>query len=919
MLFLLSSLILVTIALMAYGFKLITQPDSQEKQATKGSGVPVDPAQKAKYDRLRIECEDLKKKLSANSGIEQELAQLKEQFQKNQEELESLKEDSSRQKKLKQKAQGKIEFQQNENTRLSNELSNKEQQLQEALSKSADLLVKLGETTKELEQLEQKAAPEPEQVEPEAVPPEKPQAPVKDVAPEEVAIPEPPAAFEQAPPQPQEPAKEQEPEPEPEPEQAPAIEVDLNKIRNIGIVAHIDAGKTTTTERILFFTGKSHKIGEVHDGKAQMDWMKQEQERGITITSAATTCYWNENRINIIDTPGHVDFTAEVERSLRVLDGAVVLFCAVAGVEPQSETVWHQSNKYHVPKIAFVNKMDRTSADYFAALKDIEEKLGAKVVPLAIPLGKERDFQGLIDLIELKAYVYDDPKSKDAEIQEIPKEYQENVTKYRNIMIERLAAEDETLMKKFLETPDSITADDLHQAIRKQTIANSIVPVLCGSAFKNKGVQQLLDAVTLYLPSPLDLPTIKGQDPDNHESIIEIKQDTDQPLCALAFKVQSDPHIGKLVYTRVYAGVLQAGSYVLNLTTQKKERVGRILQMHANQREIREQAYAGEIVALVGLTKTKTGDTLCDPKKPVLLEKMKFSAPVVSVSIAPESISDRDKLGKGLGRLLEEDPTLKVKQDKETSETILSGMGELHLQIVVSRLKEEFKVATITGQPKVAYKETIRQSATSEYKHVKQTGGRGQYGHVVFEIAPLEHGKEFEFTDSTKGGAIPKSYIPAIKKGLVEIMQKGVYAGYPVVDVGINLVDGSFHEVDSSELAFKLAAIGCFKQIFMQAEPILLEPYMTLEVITPEEYLNSIVGYICSKRGKVLGMDAKGKNKAISAEAPLAEMFGYATTFRSLSNGRANATMEFNKYEPVPSEISAKILAESKEKKKTPL
>lgn len=932
MLLLLIFILLVTIALIVYGFKLLDQPDSEKKQETIKPQFQTDSLIKAKYAKLQKEFDSIKKEESANHALQEELKKLKAQHKKDPEELESLQKENAKLKRLKQKAEGKLENLQNENTGLNRGLLKKEQELKEALSKNADLQKELQETTEKFQLLEkehakggraeeesskkvrseekQKPTQQPPQTQPDTAQREKSETPTKHLEPEKKDTKEEHTIEEkikkQVPPESQ----------ELEPEQKTAVETDLNKLRNIGIVAHIDAGKTTTIERILYFTGKTHKIGEVHDGNAQMDWMKQEQERGITITSATTTCYWNENRINIIDTPGHVDFTVEVERSLRVLDGAVVLFCAVAGVEPQSETVWHQSNKYNVPKIAFVNKMDRISADYFAVLKDMEKKLGANAVPLVIPLGKERDFRGVIDLIELKAYVYDDPKGKNVDIQEIPQEHKEIAVKCRNIMIERIAAEDETLMKRFLEAPDAITASELHQSIRKATIANSIVPVLCGSAFKNKGIQKLLDSIILYLPSPLDLPPIKGQDPNNPEKVIEIKQNINQPLCALAFKVQSDPHIGKLVYTRVYAGVLSSGSYVLNLTTQKKERVGRILQMHANQREIRECAYAGEIVALVGLTKTKTGDTICDPEKPILLESMKFSIPVVSLSIAPESISERDKLSKGLARLLEEDPTLLIKQDRDTSETILSGMGELHLQVIVSRLKEEFNVAVITGQPKVAYKETISKSATGEYKHKKQTGGRGQYGHVVFEISPLERSKEFEFTDSIKGGSIPKSFIPAVKKGIVEIMKKGVYASYPVVDVSVNLVDGSFHEVDSSEIAFKLAAIGCFKQTFMQAGPILLEPYMTLEVNTPEEYLNSIVGYICSKRGKVLGMNAKGKNKAISAEVPLAEMFGYTTTFRSLSNGRANATMEFKKYEPVPSEITAKILEETKEKKK---
>ncbi|MBU0548897.1 MAG: elongation factor G [Candidatus Omnitrophica bacterium] len=713
----------------------------------------------------------------------------------------------------------------------------------------------------------------------------------------------------------QESAEEKEakkPEPPEETKQKLSVEFELDKLRNIGIMAHIDAGKTTLTERVLFYTGRSHKIGEVHDGKAQMDWMKQEQERGITITSAATTCYWNENRINIIDTPGHVDFTAEVERSLRVLDGAVAVFCAVGGVEPQSETVWRQSNKYNVPKIAFVNKMDRVGANFAGVIKEIEDKLAANPVPLAIPLGEESTFRGLIDLIEMKAYVYEEEDSgKNFKKEEIPPEYKDTALNYRNLMLEKVASEDEQLMKKMLDSPDSVTPDELRRAIRSGTISGKIVPVLCGSALKNKGIQKLLDAVTLYLPSPLDLPPVKGHHPQEPDKVIERKPDINEPFAAFAFKVQSDPHMGKLVYVRVYSGLLETGSYVYNVNKEKKERVGRILQMHANQRQIREYACAGEIVALIGLDDTNTGDTISDAENPVLLEKMQFPIPVVSLSVVAKTRSEQDKLGKGLSRLLEEDPTLTVRVDKSTEESILSGMGELHLQIIVDRLKEEFDVDVLVGQPKVAYKETILSQAEGEYKHVKQSGGRGQYGHVVFEIRPLERGKGFEFVNKIKGGAIPISFIPAVKKGLREIIQKGVYAGYPVVDIQVNLFDGSFHDVDSSELAFRLAAIGCFKQVFMKAQPVLLEPYMSLEVIASEEYMNSVVAYICSKRGKIMNVEARNKLKVIHAEAPLAEMFGYATAFRSLSSGRANANMEFKRYEQVPAEIALRIVEDS--------
>ncbi len=666
---------------------------------------------------------------------------------------------------------------------------------------------------------------------------------------------------------------------------------------------------------MLFYTGKTHKIGEVHEGAAIMDWMKQEQERGITITAAATTCFWNDYRINIIDTPGHVDFTVEVERSLRVLDGAVAVFCAVGGVEPQSETVWRQSNKYNVPKIAFVNKMDRPGADFFGVLKSIEDILGANVVPLVIPIGAEENFKGLVDLIEMKACVYEeDTQGKAFRIEEIPEPLKESAAMYRQMMLEKAAAFDEALTKKFLESPDSITQEELRLVIRRGTIANKMVPALCGSAFKNKGVQKLLDAVNFYLPSPLDLPATQGHDINEPEKIISRSPDYKEPLSALAFKVQADPFIGKLVYTRVYSGILETGSYVLNATKDKKERVARIVQMHANQRENIEYAFAGDIVAVVGLNNTITGHTLCDPDNPILLETMKFPAPVVSLSIAPKTKEDQDKMGKALGRLSEEDPTFVTASDEETKETLLMGMGELHLEIIVDRLKTEFGVDAIVGQPKVAFRETVRASAEAEGKYIRQTGGRGQYGHVILEISPRPAGEGFQFINSIKGGAIPASFIPAVKKGVIGAMEKGVYAGYPVVDVQVTLLDGSFHEVDSSELAFRIASSIGFKQAFLKAQPVLLEPFMSLEVNTPEEYLNSIIGYICSRRGKIMNIDAKAKQKVISAEVPLSEMFGYTTNIRSLSSGRASATMEFDKYHPVPAEIVAKILEEKKKK-----
>jgi elongation factor G len=707
-------------------------------------------------------------------------------------------------------------------------------------------------------------------------------------------------------------------EPKEKPQAVPRISLD--KIRNIGIMAHIDAGKTTTTERILFYTGRSYKIGEVHDGAATMDWMKQEQERGITITAAATTCFWKDHRINIIDTPGHVDFTVEVERSLRVLDGAVAVFCAVGGVEPQSETVWRQSDKYHVPKIAFINKMDRTGADFFSVLNGIEKDLGANAIPLEIPIGSEDKFRGVIDLIEMKAYIYDEASlGKEFIVSDIPQDFKEQAEKYRHIMVERAVGLDENLMKKFLESEESITQAELYQAIRQGTISNKMVPVTCGASFKNKGVQKLLDTIVAFLPSPLDLPPVEGEDINNPQNKLQRKADIKEPFCGLAFKVQADQHMGKLVYVRLYSGILSTGTYILNTLKNKKERVGRIVQMHANQRENIDYAFAGDIVAVPGLANTITGDTLCDVDNPLILEAIKFPTPVISLSIVPKSRGDQDKLGKGLAKLTEEDPTFKVETDEETKEVILTGMGELHLEIIVDRLKEEFGVEAIVGQPKVAYRETILKPAGAESKYIKQSGGRGQYGHVVLKIYPNKAGEGFEFIDSIKGGVIPRSFIPAVEKGVIEAMQKGAYGGYPVVDVKVELVDGSYHEVDSSEIAFKMAAIFGFKDAFMKGSPVFLEPSMKLEVSTPEEYVNGCVGFICSRRGKILNIDAKANQKIISAEAPLAEMFGYATNFRSLSSGRANATMEFDKYTQVPGEIAQKIILErQKQKEDTP-
>jgi elongation factor G len=695
----------------------------------------------------------------------------------------------------------------------------------------------------------------------------------------------------------------------------PVPSIELARIRNIGIMAHIDAGKTTLSERILFYSGRSHKIGEVHEGATQLDWMKQERERGITITAAATTCSWKGYRINLIDTPGHVDFTVEVERSLRVLDGAVAVFCAVGGVEPQSETVWHQADTYGVPKIAFINKMDRTGADFFGVVKGIEEMLGGHPAILEIPIGAEDTFKGVVDLLEMKAVVYDDDtQGKDYQVIDIPPDLQEAARTYRHSLVEKVAGCDEQLTKKYLESEELVTKEELIEVIRRQTIANKMVPVLCGSAFKNKGVQKLLDAVVAFLPSPADLSAFTGHDPDDLSVSIERMPVPQEPFTALAFKVQSDPHMGKLVYARIYAGYLHTGSYVLNATKNKKERVGRIVLMHANQRENIDAAFAGDIVALIGMNYTITGHTLCDPSSPILLEAMRFPTPVVSLSVQPKTRSDQDKLGKALAKLIEEDPTFQVATDEETKETILTGMGELHLEIIVDRLKEEFGVETLVGQPKVAYRETVLKSAEAEGKYIRQTGGRGQYGHVVIELEPQPAGAGFEFVNEIKGGAIPQSFIPSVEKGIIEAMEKGVYAGYPVVDVKVRLLDGSFHEVDSSEMAFKIAASMGFKEAFMKAEPLLLEPCMSLEVTCPEEHMNSIIGYICSRRGKIVNTDAKGKLKVISAQVPLGEMFGYATAVRSLSSGRANASMEFDTYQPVPVEIARKICEEKRKK-----
>ena len=694
------------------------------------------------------------------------------------------------------------------------------------------------------------------------------------------------------------------------------IKIDLNATRNIGIIAHIDAGKTTLSERLLFFTGKTHKLGEVHNGEAQLDWMKQERERGITITAAVTTCFWKDTRINLIDTPGHVDFTVEVERSLRVLDGGVVVFSAVEGVEAQSESVWRQADKYNVPKIVFINKMDRTGADFYAAIKDIEEKLQANVTPVVIPIGKEADFSGLIDLIEMKAYIYKDQLGKDISCQDIPNDYLDIAKQYRNLLLEKCALVDESFSEKYFNNPSSITEEDIKKALRKGCILNKLTLIFCGSALKNKGIQKLLDGIVFYLPSPLDLEATDARSPSDSNTHIKIKPSVDEPFSALAFKVQVDPYVGKLVYLRIYSGYVDSGSYVLNVTKGIKERIGRLVQMHANQKENRFRAYVGEIVAAIGLSKTTTGDTLTSPDRPVIFESMEFPKPVMSISITPKTRQDQDKLSKAIVKLMEEDPTFCVETDQETNEIVLSGMGELHLEIMVERLKDEFKVDADVSPPKVAYKETILESSVTEYKHIKQSGGRGQYGHVIMEISPLPRGGDFQFESKIKGGAIPQNFIPAIEKGVREVLKKGVYAGYPVVDVKVVLLDGSYHEVDSSDIAFRLAAMGCFREGFMKSKPVLLEPYMLAEVISPNDYVSNLVAYLCSKRGKILNIDAKGQNKIITAEVPLSEMFGYAENFRSLSSGRATFSMQFLRYEQAPNEIIQKVLAE-KEKNNT--
>ena len=683
----------------------------------------------------------------------------------------------------------------------------------------------------------------------------------------------------------------------------------LERTRNIGIMAHIDAGKTTTTERILFYTGINYKIGEVHEGTATMDWMVQEQERGITITSAATTCTWGDHRINIIDTPGHVDFTMEVERSLRVLDGAVALFDSVAGVEPQSETVWRQADKYGVPRIAFVNKMDRIGANFDRSVEMMRDRLRANAVPIHVPIGAEDTFIGLVDLVRMQALEWDDDSlGAKFNVKPIPAELQDAAKAGREALIEAVADTDESVMEKYLEGKE-ITPDELRAAIRVATLQSKVVPVLCGTAFKNKGVQTLLDAVVDFLPSPLDKPPVEGVDPDGK---VEIRKAADDaPFSALAFKIMSDPFVGALTFFRGYSGKMESGSYVLNSSRGRRERIGRLLKMHANKREEIKEVYAGDIAAAVGLRDTRTGDTLSDDAKPVILESIEFPDPVIDIAIEPKTKADQEKLGTSLAKLATEDPSFRVRSDKETGQTIIAGMGELHLEIIVDRLLREFKVDANVGKPQVAYRETVRKTVNNEHKFVRQTGGRGQYGHVLLRIEPREPGAGFEFKDEVKGGTVPREYIPAVEKGIREALDSGVLAGYPVVDIGVALYDGSYHEVDSSEMAFKIAASICFKEACQKASPVILEPIMAVEVVVAEEFMGDVIGNLSGRRGKIQGMEPRGGAQVIASEVPLKEMFGYATELRSMTQGRATYTMQFAHYEPVPAAIAQEITAKA--------
>jgi elongation factor G len=685
-------------------------------------------------------------------------------------------------------------------------------------------------------------------------------------------------------------------------------EYPLGRTRNIGIMAHIDAGKTTTTERILYYTGKTYKIGEVHEGTAQMDWMVQEQERGITITSAATTCKWKDHWINIIDTPGHVDFTVEVERSLRVLDGAVAVFDAVAGVEPQSETVWRQADRYRVPRICFVNKMDRVGADFFRTVKMIEDRLHATPLVIQLPWGVEDSFVGVIDLVEMKGRRWTSEKGEEWEDTEIPEELRAAAEEWHHRLFEQLADHDEALMEKFVHEEEP-GAQELKRAVRRATLAVEGTPVLCGTAFKNKGIQPLLDAIVDYLPSPLDVPPMEGQIPGSRDVQVR-RADDDEPFAALAFKVMSDPYVGRLTYFRVYSGMVRAGAHTYNSTKDRKERIGRILQMHANHREDKEAAFAGDIVAAVGLKHTTTGDTLCDPSEPIILESMSFPAPVISVAIEPKTKADQEKLATALQRLADEDPTFLVKNDEETGQTIISGMGELHLEVLVDRLTREFKVAANVGRPQVAYRETIRRLVEKvEGRYVKQTGGHGQYGHVVVNLEPTGPGGGYEFVNKITGGKIPNEYIPSVDQGIQEAMETGVLAGYPLVDLRAVLVDGSYHEVDSSEIAFKIAGQISLREGARRAHPVLLEPVMQVEVVTPEDYMGDVIADLTARRGKIERMDQRGATQTIRAHVPLSEMFGYATDLRSKTQGRATYSMQFHSYQEVPAQVAEAIVA----------
>ncbi len=680
----------------------------------------------------------------------------------------------------------------------------------------------------------------------------------------------------------------------------------LAQVRNIGIMAHIDAGKTTVSERLLFFSGKTYKLGEVHDGTATMDWMPQEQERGITITSAATTFQWANCQISLIDTPGHVDFTAEVERSLRVLDGAIALFCAVGGVQPQSEQVWRQSEKYNVPKLAFINKMDRPGADFFGVVEEIEKELGANALPVVIPIGSEEHFEGIVDLIEEQAlYFSEDPKNHTPEVRPIPTASAETARLWRQRLVEKCAELDDALLEKYLGG-EPLSRDDLLETIRKATIARRIVPVFCGAAFKNKGIQTLLDGIVRYLPSPLDVPPVRGT---WGEEEVERPADPEAPFSALVFKIVSDRHVGRLTYLRLYSGTLRPGTTVLNSTQGTPQRIGRVLRMHANKQEAIEMARAGDIVAVIGVQKGRTGDTLCDERHPIVLESIEFPAPVISISIAPENRQDEEKLNAALHALAEEDPTFTVAHDDETGETVISGMGELHLEIIVDRLRREWQVVSRVAPPEVAYRETATAPVIEgQYRHVKQTGGRGQYAHVFFRLEPLPPGSGFEFVNEVVGGRIPSNYIPAVEKGVIKAMEKGPFAGYPVVDMRVTVFDGSYHEVDSSDFAFQEAARQCFRQLFLQARPVLLEPVMSVEVATPEEYVGAISGSICQRRGRIESMDRQGSDRVIEGLVPLSEMFGYANTVRTLSQGRASFTMTFEHYEAVPFALAEEII-----------